>query len=112
MDTNIHLPDRKIAFFDYEGVVYHTFVPRGQTVNKEYHLEVLKNLRWAVKKKRPDSWRENKWMLHHDNAPANASFIREFLAKNEITVVPQPPYLPLWTSLFPQEQIHAERMTI
>jgi transposase len=24
-----------IAFFDYEGVVYHIFVPRGQTVNKE-----------------------------------------------------------------------------
>jgi len=44
--------------------------------------------------KRPDSWRE-KWMLHHDNAPAHASLlIREFLAKNETTVVPQPPYSP------------------
>jgi transposase len=36
-----------------------------------------------------------KWMLHHGNAPAYASLlIREFLAKNEATVVPQPPYSP------------------
>jgi len=34
-------------------------------------------------------------MLHHDNALAHASLIiREFLAKNETTVVPQPPYSP------------------
>jgi hypothetical protein len=45
------------AFFDYEGVVYHTFVPRRQTVNEEYSLEVLKSLREAVRKKRPDSRR-------------------------------------------------------
>jgi transposase len=38
---------------------------------------------------------ETKWMLHHDIAPAHASsLIREFLAKNETTVVPQPPYSP------------------
>jgi hypothetical protein len=37
-----------IAFFDYEGFVYHTFVPRGQTVNKEYYLEVLERLREGV----------------------------------------------------------------
>jgi hypothetical protein len=39
------------CFFDYEGGVYHTFVPRGQTVNKEYNLEVLRSLRGAVRKK-------------------------------------------------------------
>jgi hypothetical protein len=35
------------------------------------------------------------WVLHHDNAPAHLSFlVRNFLAKNETTVVPQPPYSP------------------
>jgi transposase len=35
------------------------------------------------------------WMLHHDNAPPHASLlIREFLAKQETTVVPQPHYSP------------------
>jgi transposase len=34
-------------------------------------------------------------MLHHDNLLAHASLlIREFLAKNETTVVPQPSYSP------------------
>jgi transposase len=34
-------------------------------------------------------------MLHHDNATAHASLLtREFFAKNETTVVPQPPYSP------------------
>jgi transposase len=33
--------------------------------------------------------------LHHDNAPAHASLlIRDFLAKHETTVLPQPPYSP------------------
>jgi len=35
------------------------------------------------------------WVLHHDNALAHSSFlVRNFLAKNETTVVPQPPYSP------------------
>jgi hypothetical protein len=71
-----------IAFFDYEGVVFHTFVPRGQTVNKEYSLEVLKCLREVVRKKGLIHGGEKR-MLHHDNALAHTSLlIREFLAKN------------------------------
>jgi transposase len=35
------------------------------------------------------------WVFHHNNAPAHLSFlVRNFLAKNETTVVPQPPYSP------------------
>jgi len=49
----------------------------------------------AVRRKRPQAWANNTWILHHDNAPANASLlIREFLTKHEMTVVPQPPYSP------------------
>jgi transposase len=34
-------------------------------------------------------------VLHHDNAPAHSLFlVHNFLAKNETTVVPQPPYSP------------------
>jgi len=33
--------------------------------------------------------------LHHDNAPAHASFlIRSYLAKHQTSVVPNPPYSP------------------
>ncbi|KAL4105054.1 hypothetical protein QTP88_020329 [Uroleucon formosanum] len=33
-----------IVFFDYEGVVYHEYAPAGQTINKEYYVEILKRL--------------------------------------------------------------------
>jgi len=37
-------------------------------------------------------WPE-KWILHHDNAPAqDALRVREFLAKNSITKIDHPPY--------------------
>jgi transposase len=55
----------------------------------------MQRLREAVRKKRPDAWREKRWMLQHDNAPSYSSFlVRDFLAKHETTVLPQPPYSP------------------
>jgi len=84
-----------IVFFDWKGIIHYEFVPRSEKVNKEFHLNVLKRLREAVRRKRPEAWTNNTWMLHHDNAPAHASLlIREFLTKHETTVVPQPPYSP------------------
>ncbi|KAF0708055.1 protein GVQW3-like, partial [Aphis craccivora] len=75
--------------------VHREWVPQGQTVNQHYYLEVMKRLRENVRKKRPDSWKSGSWMLHHDNAPAHSSLlIRQFLAKNQTPVVPQPPYSP------------------
>ena len=47
------------VFFDSEGVVHYEFLQQGRTVNKEYYLEVMQRLREAVRKKRPDAWREN-----------------------------------------------------
>ena len=78
-----------------EVIIHYEFVPHGETVNKVLYLNVLKRLREAVRRKRPEPWTNHTWMLHHDNAPAHVSFlIREFLTKHETTVVPQPPYSP------------------
>jgi len=75
--------------------VIHQNVLRGETVNKEFYLNVLERLRVAVRRKRPEAWTINTWMLHHDNAPAHTSLlIHVFLTKHEMTVVPQPPYFP------------------
>lgn len=42
-----------------------------------------------------DLWRNNSWLLHHDNAPAHTSLlVREFLAQNNTVMMPQPPYSP------------------
>jgi len=83
------------CFFYMKGIVHYEFVPRGEIVNKHFYLKVLKRLRVAVRRKRPEAWTNNTWMLHHGNAPARASLlIREFLTKHETAVVPQPPYSP------------------
>ena len=43
----------------------------------------------------PDQWRNNTWLLHHDNAPAHAALLtRRFLTDNNMTAVPHPPYSP------------------
>jgi len=37
----------------------------------------------------------NMWFLHHDNAPIHTLIaVREFLAQNNITTLPHPPYSP------------------
>ena len=72
-----------------------SFYTQGRTVNKEYYLEVMQRLHEAVRKKRPDAWLEDRWMLQHDNASSNSSFlVRDFLAKHATSVLPQPPYFP------------------
>jgi len=84
-----------LVFFDWQGITHQEFVPRGQTVNKEFYVAVLKHLREAVRRMRPQLWTNQSWVLHHDNAPARSWFlVRNFLAKNETTVVPQPFYSP------------------
>lgn len=83
------------VFFDYRGVVHSEFLPTGQTVNKEYYLNVMRRLRNAIRLKRPELWKDNSWFLHHDNAPSHTALvIRDHFAKNSTHTVPQPPYSP------------------
>ena len=62
------LKEVMVVFFDWHGVIHYEFVPRGQTVNKEFYVAVLKRLREAVRRKRPQLWTNQSWVLHHDNA--------------------------------------------
>ena len=47
------------VFFDYHGVVHQEFLPQGRKVNKEYYLEVMRCLREAKRKERPELWKNN-----------------------------------------------------
>jgi histone-lysine N-methyltransferase SETMAR len=83
------------VFFDYRGIVHHSYAPEDQTINKEYYLEDICHLYDAVRRKRPDLWASHNWQLHHDNAPAHSShLIQSLLAKHGIPVVRQAPYSP------------------
>ncbi|UYV62047.1 hypothetical protein LAZ67_1007617 [Cordylochernes scorpioides] len=68
---------------------------RGQTVIKEMYLGILRRLREAIRKKRPEKWTNGGWILHHDNArPHTAHLMTSFLAKNGTQILLQPPYFP------------------
>jgi len=83
------------VFFGCRGVVHSEFLPEGQTVNKDYYLSVLRRLRENIRRKRPELWRENSWILHDDNAPAHrATIVADYKAKNSVNSVNHPPYSP------------------
>ena len=84
-----------ICFFDIKGLVHFEFVPKGQTVNQQLYIEVLKQLRDSVRRKRPELWRSGEWLLHQDNVPAHTELsVRQFLTKNRMTRALHPPYSP------------------
>jgi len=83
-----------ICFFDQEGIVHREFVPPGMTVNADFYCGVLRRLRENVRRRRPQKWQNQNLIIHHDNAPAHRSFnVSQFLAKNNMTVIPQSPIL-------------------
>ena len=86
----------KVRELDIRGIVHYEFVPTGQTVNQVIvNLEVLKRLREKVRRKRPEIFANNFWILHHENAPAHtALYVREFLATKQISVLEHPAFSP------------------
>ena len=64
-------------------------------VSAAFYCDVLRRLHENVRCKRPQKWQNQNLIIHHDNAPAHRSFKgSQFLAKNNKTVIPHPPYLP------------------
>ena len=69
-------------------MIYMHCLPTGQTVNKEYYVEVLRDCR-----KRPALFKSGQWHFHQDNAPVyNSILFSDYLTKMGINTVPQPPY--------------------
>ncbi|XP_037504875.1 protein GVQW3-like [Rhipicephalus sanguineus] len=80
------------TFFDFRGVVDREYAPQGQTITKEYYRDVLRHLRDAVRRKRPELWSTGNWRIH---APAHSShLVQTFLAKSQTPLVQQAPYSP------------------
>jgi len=82
------------CFFFYScSIVHKEFVPPGQTVNHAFYKDVLERLQKQVQWVRMDT--ADNWVLHLDNVPADTAFsFWEFLAKENIPIVPHPPCGP------------------
>jgi hypothetical protein len=83
-----------IIFYDIKGTVHKDFILAGQTVNSEYHCDVLRSLREHESVRRLRLELQN-WLLLHDNSPPHISFF----TTNNMTVVLHPPYFLLFPRL-------------
>ena len=82
-----------IPFFDSTGMIYMHWVPTGQTVNKEYYVEVLREFRKRYLGKRLALFKSGQWHFHQDNAPVhNSIFVIDYLTKMGIKTVFYPTY--------------------
>lgn len=99
------------AFFYCNRIVHHEFLPQDCKINKEYCLEVLRNLR---ERKHPELWRDSLWILYHNNALVHTALLFQyFMMKQNTIVMLQPPYFPDMASceffLFPKLKEDTQR---
>ena len=84
-----------IPFFDSTGMIYMHWVPTGQTVNKEYYVEVLREFKKRFCRKRPALFKSGQLHFQQDNAPVlNSILVTDYLTKMGIKTVPHPPCSP------------------
>ena len=84
-----------ITFFDSTGMIYMHWVPTGQTVNKEYYVEVLREFKKRFHRKKPALFQSGQWHFHQDNAPVyNSILVTDYLTKMGIKTARHPPYSP------------------
>ena len=84
-----------IPFFYSTGMIYMHWVSTGQTVRKEYYVEVLREFRKRFRRKRPALFKSGQWHFHQNNVPVhNSILVTDYLTKMGIKTVPQPPYSP------------------
>ena len=84
-----------ILFFDSTGMFCMHWVPIGQTVNKEYYVEVLREFRKRFRRKRPALFKSGQWHFQQDNATVhNSILLTDYLTKMGIKTVVHSPYSP------------------
>jgi hypothetical protein len=60
-----------------------------------FYCEVLRRFLENLRRRGLELWREQTWLLHHDNAPFHTSVLaQQFLAKYKMAVIPHPPHSP------------------
>ncbi|XP_071083885.1 histone-lysine N-methyltransferase SETMAR-like [Haliotis cracherodii] len=81
-------------FWDIKGVLLIDYLPRGQTITREYYSDLLDRLRTAFLAKRRGKITKGV-LLQHDNARVHTCRLAVAAVKrNGFKVLPHPPYSP------------------
>jgi len=82
-----------LIFFDQDSILFIDYLPKGPTINAEYYLSLLVQLKDILKEKRRG--KVTKGVFLHDNAPAHwALATQKKLAHLGFQCLDQPPYSP------------------
>ena len=99
--TDPRIPDRANPptnfWWSFSWQHWHDLYALGShwTVNKEYYVEDLRELRKRFCRKRPALFKLGQWHFHQDNAPVNNSIlVTDYLTKMSIKTVCHPPSSP------------------
>ncbi len=82
-------------FFDARGVIFMEFLDRDERLNSDLYIALLCRMREAVRRKRPDLWRDWSFFLHQDNAPCHVSTqLLEYFHNVDLELWPHTPLQP------------------
>ncbi len=82
-------------FFDCKGIILIEFLGPRETIDSPRYCETLRKLKEALRRKRPELWNNQSFILHHDNAsPHTSDFTMERIKKWNIQVLEHPPNSP------------------
>lgn len=82
------------VFWDAKGIVFIDYLQKGRTINGEYYANLLRELRKAIKSKRPGKLTKGV-LFHQDNAPAHKSVVAMAAVRDcGFELVDHPPYSP------------------
>jgi hypothetical protein len=87
-----------IILSEIKGIAHKEFVLAGQTVISAYYYGLLRRLSENVRRLRQELWRQIQLVVSSRQGTVTF-FTKEFLAKNNMTVVPNPPYSSLFLRL-------------
>ena len=82
------------VFWDGKGIIYIDYLEKGKTIDSEYYIALLEQLKTEVAKKRTHIARK-KISFHQDNTPCHKS-LKTIAKLYELgfELLPHPPYSP------------------
>jgi [histone H3]-lysine36 N-dimethyltransferase SETMAR len=82
------------VFWDFEGVLFVDYLPKGKTINGQYYANLIPQLREAIKEKRRGKLRRGV-LFHQDNAPSHKSGVAMAAIHDAgFEILEHPPYSP------------------
>ena len=82
------------VFWDAKGIVFINYLQKSKTINGEYYAKLLRELRQAIKSKRPGKLTKGV-LLHQDNASAHKSLVAMSAVHDcGFELIDHPPYSP------------------